>query len=373
MSSYGSLSGADGYQAWEQRWQAESSAMGAARSPYQHPPTAFSPPPPVPPRWFSPPPVAQQPPPPQSQYSSLLGALGRPGAESEQNQALAALTLYGLALVPVPADGDCFFTAFLWTAQAAGVPGTDMSTADLREMLARMLEDPWWRDHIPADRRQTALNAWTARQATTGGAIDPRLLSTDTAWRSIAAQIRTTGGWADLGGDLAPYLAAARFGARINILHPTGVPETIGDPAATTTITLYHPTNHWDATAPTTRPFTDAPPGGPGPSNHDGHTQAWMADASDAMTRGLHEAITATTDPHQQQALQAALTTWTTTSHPPPANPPTPHIDHIKGIDWATSTHSARDHNGQLIPLNQRACVSITIGNIGTLVGGTGE
>jgi hypothetical protein len=82
------------------------------------------------------------------------------------------------------------------------------------------------------------------------------LFDADSVWDAIAEQIRTHGSWANEGGDLVPHLAAALFDVRIHVLYPGGGQEMIGDLSILgTIITLYHPVNHWDATAPLTQLF----------------------------------------------------------------------------------------------------------------------
>jgi hypothetical protein len=243
-------------------------------------------------------------------------ALERPTYESEQGRAMRVLAPYGLTLAPVRRDGDCFFTAFLQTARAAGVPRTDMSVAGLREILAQALLDPRWRAVVPAHVLRAAENAWVARQSV-NGIINPSVLHAD-PWNAIADQVRRSGEWADEGGDLVPYLAAAWFGVRIQVVHPNGATELIGDAAAPVVVALYHPTNHWDGTAPH-RPYG---------------TGAYYADTSQSMINGLNEL-------REDPALRAFAT--------------------AKHLHWVGPSRSAYDADGNRLPEDRRACVNVAV------------
>ncbi|WP_285585005.1 protein-glutamine glutaminase family protein, partial [Actinoallomurus iriomotensis] len=153
------------------------------------------------------------------------------------------LAYYRLRQVLVARDGECFFNALGVTAGPDLLGG--LSTAwQIRDTLANAVFDPAVVAQLPVH--------WQERLATNEDRV------------RIAGQIRQD--WANEGGDLVPYLAAARFNVQIRMLHHrhdgSAVVEMIGDDAAPT-ITLIRPLNHWDATEPLPPP---APSGQPGHS-----------------------------------------------------------------------------------------------------------
>jgi hypothetical protein len=281
-----------------------------------------------------------------SSFSSLAGAV---------DPLTVPLANRGLRRVPVAGDGDCFFSALVATAGPGRLQnlqsrtqirqylaGQLLARPDLREQVAvtvatRLAEERnqaiarQRHAQVPQIAAQYTLDGLTHRAALQQAeayfdrhnppvTLTPRRL-TEQDWQYVADQIRTPGSWANVGGDIAPGLAAMVFGLPIQVFDAdTGAVYTLDNtlnPDATP-ITLVRSTNHWDATLPrprsSTRPFAPATPRSPygGPAGYGGYYPVFRADTSEAMIRGLNQAIEQTTDPSQRRELQKALESWTT-------------------------------------------------------------
>ena len=244
--------------------------------------------------------------PPNRSPSSPWDAAVQGFGGSEREQALHVLGSYGLLPVEVDRDGECFFNAFRQTALPVGVRGASLNNIEMRELAAATLEDSQWRARIPDHALGDARASFVGRQIRQGGGIDPRLLTDEgIMWRSIAAQIRAPGSWANEGADLVPYLIALTFGVQIRVLHPNGAREMIGDPTAGLVVTLLHSLNHWDGTALRQQPSTGQPyahsafddqnnvpdgsyaGGSQGGAGYGGYFSAFLAGTFEAMVCGL--------------------------------------------------------------------------------------
>jgi hypothetical protein len=105
----------------------------------------------------------------------------------------------------VPGDGDCFFRAVLEVAGPHVRGRLGLSDSDgLGDVLKRM-------------RAETAaeLTEHPARYAERIRAVDA---AASTA--RLAADIRTRGNYANLAGDLTPWIASVRLGLRLRIVTP---------------------------------------------------------------------------------------------------------------------------------------------------------
>lgn len=280
-----------------------------------------------PPRMFSPAPGAQR----------QAPAGGASGPDSAQARRL--LAQFGLDLVEVPSDGDCFFNAFLRTL------GHNGTAVELRTTLAQDLENPQVRERLLQTELQAAERSWINRSR---AGVNLALLHADptqlqaTMWREIANQIRT-GDWAGEGGDLAAHLAAARFGIQIRVLFPHGGHLMIGN-ALDPTITLYHPSNHWDGTR-----IRTSPPSIPGHHPHGGYGaggSGWSGQnrygQDGSGRRGMRQAIR---DDPRLQPLQAG---------------PIARTDE-HGFTWFSPSPSAYDAHGDWIAPEEQACVNVAI------------
>ncbi|WP_327250036.1 hypothetical protein [Streptomyces sp. NBC_01320] len=137
--------------------------------------------------------------------------------------------LDSLRLAPrdVYGDGDCFFRALLEVAgdklrQRTGA--TDRTGMD--ELIATM-------------RAQTA-EELTTHQDRYADHIGGE--ATDTSVRRLAADIRKHKNFANLAGDVTPWLAAERFGLRLTLVEPDGWVSVMG-PEEGTPVTLMHITD----------------------------------------------------------------------------------------------------------------------------------
>ena len=310
-------------------------------------------------RWHTgerhfPPQRIQQPAAEQAQaQEQALARIRHEELERERGQALQPLAARGLVLGRVADTGDCFYEAFLRTVDAAGGPVHGMTVEGLRAQLATMVETRDFHSVDPAVIQQVV-----------GGSVHP-----DGVWDRIASQIRRPTNWADLGGDLAPHLAAALFGVRIEVLTPNGAIEHIGQ--AGPVITLFHPTNHWDATQPQPSPPRPYPldtggssghgrrgyggygQSGSGGSGQGGFTNVWRAQPpADMMTRGMRAVLT----DHPE-----LFATGVSPGHLPvrATGPDIVHDDH--GLAWVASSRSGKDAHGNPIDPKDRACVNVTV------------
>ena len=204
---------------------------------------------------------------------AVRGHVASGGAVPVRDRVVASLAAEGERLVPIRGDGFCFANALLAVAQgplsAAGIT----TPQELHEAMASYLAqlEDW------GDLEEQARLIWASERAGAGSgqAYDDFYDRAGTPQGrqemhdELVGQLRQAGTWDTVGLELAPAVAARRFGLAITIVYANGSRHRLSGGAVQVTL-VRSSDSHWDAAVPDDPPR----PGGMSPGRLGGRTGA---------------------------------------------------------------------------------------------------